>query len=46
MIHINKKTIFQDVYLFNERVKNIAVIKDEKIIAENLYICLQDIALK
>ncbi len=46
MIHINKKTIFQDVHLFNERVKNIAVIKDEKMIAENLYICLWDIALK
>ncbi len=46
MIHINKKTIFWDVHLFNERVKNIAVIKDEKIIAENLYICLRDIALK
>ncbi len=46
MIHINKKTIFQDVHLFNERVKNIAVIKDEKMIAENLYICLRNIALK
>jgi len=46
VIHINKKTIFQNVHLFNERVKNIAVIKDEKMIAENLYIYLQDIALK
>ncbi len=46
MIHINKKTIFRDIHLFNERVKNIAVIKDEKMIAENLYICLWDIALK
>ncbi len=46
MIHINKKTIFQDVYLFNERVKNITIIKDKKMIAENLYIYLQDIVLK
>ncbi len=46
MIHIGKKTIFRDVHLFNERVKDIAVIKSEKMIAENLYTCLQDIALK
>jgi len=46
MIHIGKKTIFRDVHLFNERVKNIAAIKDEKMIAENLYTCLRDIALK
>ena len=46
MIHIDKKTIFRDVHLFNERVKNIAVIKDKKMIAENLYICLRDISLK
>jgi len=46
MIHIDKKTIFRDVHLFNERVKNIAVIKDKKMIAENLYIYLRDIALR
>ncbi len=46
MIHINKKTIFWNIHLFNKRVKDIAVIKSEKMIVENLYTCLQNIALK
>ncbi len=46
MIHTGKETIFRDVHLFNERVKDIAVIKDEKMIAENLYTCLRGIALE
>lgn len=46
MIYTRRDTIFRDVHLFNERVKDVAAIKFEKLVAKNLYICLRDTALK
>ncbi len=44
--HSDKKTYFRDVHLFIEHVKNILYIKDINLVRTNLWICLQDIAMK
>ena len=42
--HIGKNIYFRDVYLFIERIKNMTVIKNAKMIKNNFYTCLRDTA--
>ncbi len=44
--HSDKKTYFQDVHLFIECIKNILHIKDVNLVRTNLWIYLQDTAMK
>ncbi len=44
--HSGKKTYFRDVHLFIECIKNILHIKDANLVRTNLWICLQDTAMK
>ena len=39
--HFDKNTYFRDIHIFIERIKNIAQIKDDTIVRNNLYICLR-----
>ena len=43
--HSDKDIYFRDVHIFIERIKDIAQIKDEISIRNNLYTCLRDTAL-
>ena len=43
--HFDKDTYFRDIYIFIERIKNIAQIKDDTIVRNNLYTCLRETAL-
>jgi hypothetical protein len=42
MQHVDKDTYFRDVYLFIDRIKNIAIIKEIETVRNNLYTCLRD----
>ena len=46
MEHSEKDTYFRDIHLFLERCSNIATIKDDQIVRNNLFTCLRGIALQ
>ena len=43
--HSEKNIYFRDVYIFIERIKNIAQIKENLIVRNNLYICFRETIL-
>lgn len=45
MEHAGKDTIFWDVHLFVERVKDVAAVRRDKLVRQNLSICLKGSAL-
>ena len=45
MEHAGKDTIFRDVHLFVERVKDIAAVKGDELVRQNLSTCLKGMAL-
>lgn len=46
MEHAGKDTYFRDVHLFIERLNDIAVVRGEKLVRENLFTCLRGLALQ
>ena len=45
MEHAGKDTIFRDVHLFIEQAKNIAAVRGDKLVKQNLSTCLKSTAL-
>ena len=43
--HFDKNTYFRNIHIFIERIKNIAHIKNDTIVRNNLYICLRETVL-
>ena len=43
--NFDKNTYFRDIHIFIERIKNIAQIKNDTIVRNNLYICLRETVL-
>ena len=43
--HFDKDTYFRDIYIFIERIKYIAQIKEDTIVRNSLYICLRETVL-
>ena len=43
--HIDKNIFFRDIYVFVDRVKNVARAKSNTLLRQNLQICLRDFAL-
>ena len=46
MKHSEKNIYFRDIHLFFERCSNIAAIKDDQLIRDNLFICLRELTLQ
>ena len=45
MEHAGKDTIFRDVHLFMERIRDIAAVKRDEVVRQNLSMCLKGVAL-
>lgn len=46
VFHFGKNTFFKNIHLFVSRIKDIVVVKNFKLVRNNLWICLKDRALK
>ena len=46
MKHFDKNIFFRDVHNFIDRIKNIVIIKDDKLVRNNLYTCFKDHVFK
>jgi hypothetical protein len=46
VVHCSKDTYYRDVYIFVERVSDIATIRGLELVRDNLVTCLQDSALE
>ena len=42
MKHVDKNIYFRDVHMFVDRIKNVIVIKSDKLVKNNLYICFKN----
>ena len=46
MKHSGKDTYFRNIHLFLERCSNIAAVKDDQLVKDNLFICLRELILQ
>ena len=43
--YVDKNIYFKNVYLFTKRIKNIIIVKKNKLTRQNFYICLRNFVL-